>query len=99
MQDRLLLEQLNSTIMNQQLEFNKLMVTMVELVEKTKIERSDKLLSAAEVKKKLGINDKAFSQIKKDPTFPKIKLTETGNLKYSDKAVDGWILSRQLNIK
>ena len=98
MQDiRLSLEQLSSKILNLEQSNHDLKVEIIRLLAESKVERSDKLLSATEVKKKLGVNnDLVWAQIKRDPTFPKMVTHEGGHTKYSDKAIDEWIASKQI---
>lgn len=91
------LVRLENSVVNFTKEFNDLKSVLVKHLEESKIDRSDKLLSASEAMSKLGIsNDSTWAKIKQDPTFPKTKLSEGGYTKYSDKAIDEWIAKVQI---
>jgi len=90
------LVQLENSLVNLTKEFNDFKSVLVEHLENSKVERSDKLLSATETMKKLGISDDIWAKIKRDPTFPKTKLTENSHMKYSDKTIDAWIVNKQI---
>jgi len=92
MQDiRLSIEQLTNSNLDLRLEINNLKVEIVRLLADSKVERSDRLLTTTEAKKKMGANDAKWAQLLRDPTFPRTQLTEGSNLKFSDKALDAWI--------
>jgi len=97
MQDiRVTLERLTNEVMNLRADNDNLKLVIVELIAESKVERSDRLLSAAETKKKLNADNRNWAELKRDPTFPKTQLTEGGHAKYSDKAVDTWIKHKQI---
>lgn len=97
MQDiRVSIERLTNELIKLRSDNDNLKLVMLELIADSKIERSDKLLSAAEAREKLGVNDRAWAEVKRDQSFPKTQLTEGGHTKYSDKAVDAWITNKQI---
>ena len=98
---RVVLEQLNNNIMKQALEINNLKLEHVKLMSEAKVERSDRLMTAMEVKKEKfgGIGDDKFKKILQDPTFPRIILYKGAHILFSDKAIDKWFAEKQTYIK
>ena len=94
------LEQLRSIIIQQTMEINNLRNEQNKLIMQSKIDRSDRLLTAKDVKKEKfgGIGDDKFQKILDDPTFPRIRLHNGAHLKFSDKAIDAWIINKQNSI-
>lgn len=99
MQDiRVTLEQLVNTNLALQLEVNNLKQVLVELATQPKIERGDKLLTATQVKQKLGVSDTKWAKVKSDPTFAStcVILTDGGHPQYSDKRIDAYIVGKTI---
>jgi len=90
------LEQINNSIMSQALEINKLRLEHIKLIAYSKVDKSDRLMTATEVKKEKfgGIGDDKFQKILQDPTFPRITLYKGAHLKFRAKAIDEWFAEK-----
>ena len=73
----------------------------MRLMAESKVERSDRLMTATGVKKEKfgGIGDDKFKKILQDPTFPRIILYKGAHVQFSDKAIDKWFEEKQTYTK
>ena len=95
---RTTLEMINNSLLALRHEVNDLKVEHTKLIESSKVERSDILYTADELKKvkfSNGIGDRKLQKMIEEG-MPQTILYEGAHPKYSDKAVDAWIASRQI---
>jgi len=93
---RLELAELKNTNLQLLKEVNDLRLECIKLLADTKVERSDKIYTATELKKVKfsgGLGDRALNEMIK-AGLPQFVPYEGAQARYSDKAVDEWIASK-----
>jgi len=96
---RATLEMMNNSLLALRSEVNSLKVECVKLIADTKVERSDVLYTADELKKvkfSNNIGDRKFQKMIGEG-LPQTILYPGAHPKYSDKAFDAWIATRQMS--
>jgi len=96
---RVSIEEANNSLLALRKEVNDLKVEVIKLLSDSKVERSDRLYTAKELKKEKlgGIGDAKFQEML-DNGLPQTITSDGAHPKYSDKAVDEWIASKQVSL-